>query len=224
MPRSLKKAFKKTFVSAPPVKRFYDTKRWKDLRLNALQTRGGLCEHCLLFNIITPATDVDHVTPHRNNPDLFFNKDNLQLLCAECHSKKTASETRAQTTQIAKCLVKDLEVVCCPPYLDYRNHCKYPVMLDEYMIALDMYGRQGKQELMIARKIKYTRAQAGQATVITYFNNMKERNKILESFGLKECLVLIPELYLIDKDKQDEVARWIDKLQTGANDKIVRVS
>lgn len=38
-----------------------------------------------------PATDVDHVIPHRGNERLFWNEQNWQALCYECHSQKTAS-------------------------------------------------------------------------------------------------------------------------------------
>lgn len=39
---------------------------------------------------LSPATQVDHVVPHRGDPLLFWNElDNWQSLCAECHSRKT---------------------------------------------------------------------------------------------------------------------------------------
>lgn len=38
------------------------------------------------------ATEVDHITPHKGNPVLFWNQDNWQGLCHSCHSVKTAKE------------------------------------------------------------------------------------------------------------------------------------
>lgn len=40
----------------------------------------------------TPATLVDHVTPHRGDRALFDSLDNLQSMCDACHSRKTAWE------------------------------------------------------------------------------------------------------------------------------------
>lgn len=36
------------------------------------------------------ATDLDHITPHRGDKGLFWDKDNWQSLCHVCHSRKTA--------------------------------------------------------------------------------------------------------------------------------------
>jgi 5-methylcytosine-specific restriction protein A len=38
------------------------------------------------------ATVVDHIKPHQGDPELFWDSENLQALCAPCHSRKTASE------------------------------------------------------------------------------------------------------------------------------------
>ena len=38
------------------------------------------------------ATDLDHIKPHKGDPDLFWEVDNWQALCASCHSRKTARE------------------------------------------------------------------------------------------------------------------------------------
>ena len=38
------------------------------------------------------ATDLDHIVPHHGNVELFRDRKNLQGLCKECHSRKTATE------------------------------------------------------------------------------------------------------------------------------------
>ncbi len=38
------------------------------------------------------ATDLDHIVPHRGDMEKFRDPENLQGLCKECHSKKTATE------------------------------------------------------------------------------------------------------------------------------------
>ena len=42
-----------------------------------------------------PATDVDHIIPHRGDKKLFWDSGNWQSLCHECHSRKSYSERRS---------------------------------------------------------------------------------------------------------------------------------
>ena len=37
---------------------------------------------------------VDHITSHRGDKELFWGEDNWQVLCSDCHNKKTAREDR----------------------------------------------------------------------------------------------------------------------------------
>lgn len=53
-----------------------------------------LCECCKAKGIYTKATVVDHIIPHRGNRELFWNRDNWQALCKQCHDKKTMTEDR----------------------------------------------------------------------------------------------------------------------------------
>lgn len=65
--------------------------RWQALRKRFI-LQHPYCERCLKEGRITPATDVDHIKPHRGCPRLLFDENNLQALCHECHSRKTATE------------------------------------------------------------------------------------------------------------------------------------
>lgn len=65
--------------------------RWRKLRARFLADHP-LCAECLKTGRAVPATDVDHIVPHRGNPDLMWDEGNLQALCHSCHSRKTASE------------------------------------------------------------------------------------------------------------------------------------
>ncbi|CAB4196309.1 McrA Restriction endonuclease [uncultured Caudovirales phage] len=40
------------------------------------------------------ATIVDHITPHKGDRGLFWDKNNWQPMCKRCHDRKTASEDR----------------------------------------------------------------------------------------------------------------------------------
>lgn len=53
------------------------------------------CRECARHGLRVPATDVDHVTPHRGDIVLFM-KGKLQSLCKSCHSRKTAAEMNAR--------------------------------------------------------------------------------------------------------------------------------
>ena len=50
------------------------------------------CEACMKEGRREPATEVDHVIPHKGNKKLFWDKANWQGLCRRCHSAKTARE------------------------------------------------------------------------------------------------------------------------------------
>lgn len=85
---------------APPpryARRESATKRgygpaWQKARKGYL-LRHPLCVHCLEHGLVTAATDVDHIVPHRGDPTLFWDFDgNVQALCKACHSRKTAAE------------------------------------------------------------------------------------------------------------------------------------
>ena len=39
-----------------------------------------------------PATDLDHIRPHKGDAELFWDTANWQALCVSCHSRKTAKE------------------------------------------------------------------------------------------------------------------------------------
>lgn len=73
-----------------PTKRGYSY-RWSKVR-EAFLREHPLCVECLKQGRITPATDVDHIVPHRGDPELMWNPDNYQALCHSCHAKKTARE------------------------------------------------------------------------------------------------------------------------------------
>lgn len=51
-----------------------------------------LCAECQRHGILTPATEVDHIVPHKGNKQLFWDESNWQALCHECHSRKTVRE------------------------------------------------------------------------------------------------------------------------------------
>ncbi len=55
-------------------------------------TNNPLCVECERQGLTTPATEVDHIVPHRGDKVLFWDHDNWQALCKPCHDVKTATE------------------------------------------------------------------------------------------------------------------------------------
>lgn len=62
--------------------------QWQKARKQQLK-RQPLCEHCLDLDVITPATVVDHIIPHRGDMTLFWDESNWQSLCKRHHDQKT---------------------------------------------------------------------------------------------------------------------------------------
>lgn len=65
--------------------------RWRKAREGWL-AQHPLCAECEKRDRIRPATDVDHIIPHKGDMALFWDRSNWQSLCHACHSRKTARE------------------------------------------------------------------------------------------------------------------------------------
>ena len=64
--------------------------KWRDLR-TAYLAQNRYCERCLINTgrLKVFATDVDHIKPVREYPELAYEISNLQSLCRSCHAYKT---------------------------------------------------------------------------------------------------------------------------------------
>ena len=65
--------------------------RWRVESKRYLQEHP-LCVRCYAEGKIVEATVVDHITPHRGDKTLFWDKSNWQSLCKHCHDVKTKTE------------------------------------------------------------------------------------------------------------------------------------
>lgn len=78
-------------------RKWYKTARWQRLRLFVLQRDGYICQQTgVLLTGKSPEPDspvVDHITPHRGDPELFWDASNLQSVSKSWHdSTKQALE------------------------------------------------------------------------------------------------------------------------------------
>lgn len=69
-----------------PGRRWYYSAPWQRLRDHVLRSAAWTCAGC---GHVVLELDVDHITPHRGNPQVFWNRANLQALCKTCHARKT---------------------------------------------------------------------------------------------------------------------------------------
>ena len=76
-------------ATQPAWRLWYKLARWDAMRLVVL-TEEPMCRACQAEGYVTASAEVDHIAPHRGDPALFWDRANLQGLCASCHAKKTA--------------------------------------------------------------------------------------------------------------------------------------
>ena len=74
----------------PAAKRGYGS-RWQKASKLFLAAHP-LCVQCAAKGKYVRATVVDHITPHRGNPTLFWDERNWQALCKKHHDQKTGRE------------------------------------------------------------------------------------------------------------------------------------
>ena len=65
--------------------------KWQQARAGFLKSHP-LCADHLKRGQVVAASVVDHITPHRGDQNLFWDKSNWQPLCQSCHNAKTARE------------------------------------------------------------------------------------------------------------------------------------
>ena len=67
--------------------------RWQRAR-RAFLRRNVFCVRCLEEGKYVKATVVDHIVPHRGDPNLFWDESNWQALCKHHHDQKTMTDDR----------------------------------------------------------------------------------------------------------------------------------
>ena len=68
------------------VKDFYNSKKWRQVRYEALKNSNRVCLLCKATN---KQLHVDHIKPRSKFPELQYDLNNLQVLCADCNVGKS---------------------------------------------------------------------------------------------------------------------------------------
>ena len=76
-------------------RKWYSSKRWKQLRAIVLASEP-YCARCERRGIVTPSDTVNHKRPHRGSYELFWQRSNLEGVCASCHSSEIQGEEAAE--------------------------------------------------------------------------------------------------------------------------------
>jgi 5-methylcytosine-specific restriction enzyme A len=74
--------------------RLYDLRRWRDQCAPLVLVDEPWCRLCRAVELLTPAAVVDHIVPVRQNPDLAFERSNLQPLCKAHHDSAKKQQER----------------------------------------------------------------------------------------------------------------------------------
>jgi 5-methylcytosine-specific restriction protein A len=94
----------------PLARRFYDQRRgstkdrgydgdWKRVAEHRRELDGCLCQMCLDEGIVRASNLVDHIIPIHVRPDWRLEIGNTQVLCFDCHTRKTASTRSAMAVE-----------------------------------------------------------------------------------------------------------------------------
>jgi len=74
------------------ARHWYDSARWRHQWQPRLLREQPLCVRCLAAGKTVPSEVADHIEPHRGRYERFWDWDNLQGLCVQCHNAKSRSE------------------------------------------------------------------------------------------------------------------------------------
>lgn len=82
------------FDREPHVRRFYNSKSWRNLRNSVMMDHDWICANCKRDDMLTAAKIVDHIIEIKDDWDKRLDASNLEPLCHDCHNKKTADERK----------------------------------------------------------------------------------------------------------------------------------
>lgn len=126
-----------------PWRKWYGTERWKALRWQVLTESLFTCAMCGKL-IDDPSQLVgDHIQPHHGNADLFWDRANVQCVCAPCHNSRKQAMERADKKAAAhpswlKPSLIPLTIVCGPPASGKTWYVDQNAGPDDLVVDLDV--------------------------------------------------------------------------------------
>lgn len=106
----------KDYRRRPEHQALYNSKEWQDIKRYTFARTGGLCERCIEEGkaagipegYITPGVDCHHIVPWETGRTmeevkrLFFDRNNIRLLCIPCHIKTHQELMSHKAEQVAE--------------------------------------------------------------------------------------------------------------------------
>lgn len=99
--------------------RLYDNQRWRRIAKRHLNLYP-LCVPCSQSGRDTGATIVHHKVAHHNDPMLFWAEDNLESVCASCHSGTKRIKENQGYSQA--CDINGLPIDSKHPWCEKKNY------------------------------------------------------------------------------------------------------
>lgn len=130
-------------VEDAPWRKWYGTERWKALRWQVLLDAMFTCAMCGDAIADTSQLVADHVKPHQGNDQLFWDRGNIQCVCAPCHnSRKQAIERADKKAALYPSWLQPsaipLTIVCGPPASGKSWYVKQHAGKGDLIIDLDV--------------------------------------------------------------------------------------
>lgn len=83
-----------------PSRKLYNTRRWRALRDEVYERDHWTCQKtgqiCVGKHPAPNSPVADHIVPHHGNPDLFWDKNNIQTVSKAYHDSQKQREERAR--------------------------------------------------------------------------------------------------------------------------------
>lgn len=136
-------------AATTPWRKWYGLKRWKDIRWSVLVRDKFTCQLCDHIEPNTSLLVCDHVTPHRGDPDLFWNGP-FETLCQQCHSIDKQSQEQGTTAKHHPDWLRPsgipLTIICGPPCSGKSTYAHdhaaaFDVVIDLDAIASGLSGQ-----------------------------------------------------------------------------------
>ena len=88
--------------------KFYQSKSWRSLRLEALERDNNECQTCKRYGKVGEAQNVHHIKTVKEFPMLALSLSNLESICIKCHNNEHLIKfiDYESSSRAAFCIVK----------------------------------------------------------------------------------------------------------------------